>query len=193
MQRKNHVLALLATIMLFGCGQDKKDRLPAKPENLNSVKALIMGKKYTTQKTGFYGTIGVNDERTVNWIDIAEKKRQLAKDSNNLTAQSELEAAERELKFAVQFENDTAASVFSNGTSMPATYVIDNLVDAYGNGKESLKIRLTYADPSFSFGNEPASEMTFTFLVEGADEQSLLLQTPRTINRQPLISLLVSE
>lgn len=193
MQRKNYLIALLATIMLFSCGQDKKDSLPVKPQDLNSVKTLIKGKKYTTQKTGFYGTIAVNDETTVNWIDIAEKKKQLAKNTNNMTAQTELTAAERELKFAVQFVNDTAATVFSNGTSIPATYAVDNIVDDYGNDKESVKIRLTYADPSFSFGNEPASEMTFTFLVVGADEKSLLLQTPRTINRQPLISLLVAE
>ncbi len=193
MQRKNYLIALLATIMLFSCGQDKKDSLPVKPQDLNSVKTLIKGKKYTTQKTGFYGTIAVNDETTVNWIDIAEKKKQLAKNTNNMTAQTELTAAERELKFAVQFVNDTAATVFSNGTSIPATYAVDNIVDDYGNDKESVKIRLTYADPSFSFGNELASEMTFTFLVVGADEKSLLLQTPRTINRQPLISLLVAE
>lgn len=193
MQRKNYLIALLATIMLFSCGQDKKDSLPAKPQDVNSVKTLIKGKKYTTQKTGFYGTIAVNDETTVNWIDIAEKKKQLAKDTNNMTAQTELTAAERELKFAVQFINDTAAKVFLNDESIPATYAVDNIVDDYGNGKESVKIRLTYADPSFSFGNEPASEMTFTFLVVGADEKSLLLQTPRTINRQPLISLLVAE
>lgn len=193
MQRKNYLIALLATIMLFSCGQDKKDSLPVKPQDLNSVKTLIKGKKYTTQKTGFYGTIAVNDETTVNWIDIAEKKKQLAKNTNNMTAQTELTAAESELKFAVQFINDTAAKVFLNDESIPATYAVDNIVDDYGNGKESVKIRLTYADPSFSFGNEPASEMTFTFLVVGADEKSLLLQTPRTINRQPLISLLVAE
>src|SRR5690554_1221097 len=193
MQRKNYLIALLTTIMLFSCGQDKKDSLPVKPQDLNSVKTLIKGKKYTTQKTGFYGTIAVNDETTVNWIDIAEKKKQLAKNTNNMTAQTELTAAERELKFAEQFVNDTAATVFSNGTSIPATYAVDNIVDDYGNDKESVKIRLTYADPSFSFGNELASEMTFTFLVVGADEKSLLLQTPRTINRQPLISLLVAE
>lgn len=192
-QRKNYVIALLTTTMLFSCGQDKKDSLPVKPQDVNSVKVLIKGKKYTTQKTGFYGTIAVNGETTVNWIDIAEKKKQLAKNANNITAQTELTAAERELKFAVQFVNDTAATVFSNDTSIPATYAVDNIVDDYGDGKGGVKIRLTYADPSFSFGNELASEMTFTFLVEGADEKSLLLQTPRTINRQPLISLLVAE
>src|SRR5690606_26827755 len=128
MQRKNYLIALLATIMLFSCGQDKKDSLPAKPQD---VKTLIKGKKYTTQKTGFYETIAVNDETTVSWIDIAEKKKQLAKNTNNMTAQTELTAAERELKFAVQFINDTAAKVFLNDESIPATYAVDNIVDDY--------------------------------------------------------------
>lgn len=193
MNPKNYVIALLATVMLFSCGQDEKESLPAKPQDVNTVKALIKGKKYTTQKTGFYGNITVNDETNVNWIDVAEKEKQLAKDPNAITAETELKAAEREMKFAVQFVNDTVATVFSNDTSIPARYVIDDIVDDYGNGKECVKIRLTYADPSFSFGNEPASEMTFTFVVDGADDKSLLLQTPRTINRQPLISLLVAE
>lgn len=194
MNPKNYAVALLATVMLLSCTENKKEEsLPAKPQDVNSVQTLIKGKKYTTQKIGFYDIIIVDGERDVKWIDIAEKKKQLAKNTNNMTAQTELTAAERELKFAVQFVNDTAATVFSNGTSIPATYAVDNIVDDYGNDKESVKIRLTYADPSFSFGNELASEMTFTFLVVGADEKSLLLQTPRTINRQPLISLLVAE
>src|SRR5690606_42125626 len=110
-------------------------------------------KQNTTQKTDNNGTSAVKHEKKVNGIDIAEKKKQLAKNTNNITAQTELTAAESELKFAVQFINDTAAKVFLNDESIPATYAVDNIVDDYGNGKESVKIRLTYVDPSFSFGN----------------------------------------
>src|SRR5690606_9954694 len=193
MQRKNYLIALLATVMLFSCGQNKKDSLPAKPQDVNSVQALIKGKKYTTQKVGFYSNLTVNEQTDMDWIDIAEKKEQLAKDPNNITAETELKAAEREMKFGVQFVNDTLATVFSNDSNFPATYIIDDVVDDYSKDKESVKLSLRYADPSFAFGNEPAMEMTYTFVVDGADDKSLLLQTPRTINRQPLIILLVAE
>lgn len=193
MNTKKYVSALFATVILFGCVENKKDSLPAKPQDVNSVQALIKGKKYTTQKVGFYSNLTVNEQTDMDWIDIAEKKEQLAKDPNNITAETELKAAEREMKFVLQFVNDTLATVFSNDTRISATYTIDDIVDDYSKDKESVKLRLRYADPSFSFGNEPAMEMTYTFVVDGADDKSLLLQTPRTINRQPLISLLVAE
>lgn len=193
MNTKKYVSALFATVILFGCVENKKDSLPAKPQDVNSVQALIKGKKYTTQKVGFYSNLTVNEQTDMDWIDIAEKKEQLAKDPNNITAETELKAAEREMKFGVQFVNDTLATVFSNDSNFPATYIIDDVVDDYSKDKESVKLRLRYADPSFAFGNEPAMEMTYTFVVDGADDKSLLLQTPRTINRQPLIILLVAE
>lgn len=193
MNTKKYVSALFATVILFGCVENKKDSLPAKPQDVNSVQALIKGKKYTTQKVGFYSNLTVNEQTDMDWIDIAEKKEQLAKDPNNITAETELKAAEREMKFGVQFVNDTLATVFSNDSNFPATYIIDDVVDDYSKDKESVKLRLRYADPSFAFGNEPAMEMTYTFVVDGADDKSLLLQTSRTINRQPLISLLVAE
>ena len=193
MNTKNYISALFATLILFSCVENKKDSLPAKPQDVNSVKTLVKGKKYTTQKAGFYGNLTVNGQTDVDWIDIAEKKEQLAKDPNNFTVETELKAVERETKFAVQFVNDTLATVFSNDANFSATYTIDDIVGEYDEDKKGVKLRLRYADPSFAFSNEPAMEMTYTFVVDGADDKSLLLQTPRTINRRPLIILLQSE
>lgn len=193
MNTKKYVAALFATVILFSCVENKKDSLPPKPQDVNSLKTLVKGKKYSTQKAGFYSNLTVNGQTDMDWIDIAEKKEQLTKDPNNITAETELKAVEREMKFAVQFVNDTLATVFSNDASFPATYTIDDVVDDYSKDKESIKLRLRYADPSFAFGNEPAMEMTYTFVIDGADDKNLLLQTPRTINRQPLIIWLQSE
>lgn len=136
--------------------REQKESLPVKPQDVNSVKTLVKGKKYTTQKAGFYGNLTVNEQTNVDWIDIAEKKEQLAKAPNNFTVETELKAVERETKFGVQFVNDTLATVFSNGASIPAIYTIDDIVDDYSKDKESVKLRLRYADPAFAFGNEPA-------------------------------------
>ena len=189
MNPKKYVIALFATVMLLSCTENKKeDSLPAKPKDVNSVQTLIKGKKYTTQKLGFYDIIIVDGEKGVKWIDIAAKKKE-RKAPNDI----ELKAIEEEMQFGVQFVNDTAATVFVRDTSFAATYVVNDVVGQYDQVKEGIKIRLTYTDPSFSFGGGEPMEMTVTYVVIGADDKRLLVQTPRTIDRKPLISLLKAE
>jgi len=194
MNPKNYAVALLATVMLLSCTENKKEEsLPAKPQDVNSVQTLIKGKKYTTQKIGFYDIIIVDGERDVKWIDVAKKQTQLAKNPDDNFTKMELEPIEEELKFGVQFVNDTAATVFVRDTSFAATYVVNDVVGQYDEVKEGIKIRLTYTDPSFSFGGGEPMEMTVTYVVIGADDKRLLVQTPRAIDRKPLISLLKAE
>src|SRR5690554_323912 len=194
MNPKNYAVALLATVMLLSCTENKKEEsLPAKPQDVNSVQTLIKGKKYTTQKIGFYDIIIVDGERDVKWIDVAKKQTQLAKNPDDNFTKMELEPIEEELKFGVQFVNDTAATVFVRDTSFAATYVVNDVVGQYDEVKEGIKIRLTYTDPSFSFGGGEPMEMTVTYVVISADDKCLLVQTPRAIDRKPLISLLKAE
>lgn len=194
MNPKNYVIAMLATVMLLSCTENKKEEsLPAKPQDVNSVQTLIKGKKYTTQQLGFYDIIIVDGERDVKWIDVAEKQKQLAKNPDDNFVKMELKPIEEELKFGVQFVNDTAATVFVRDTSFAATYVVNDVVGQYDEVKEGIKIRLTYTDPSFSFGGGEPMEMTVTYVVIGADDKRLLVQTPRAIDRKPLISLLKAE
>jgi hypothetical protein len=194
MNLKNYAVALLATVILLSCTENKKEEsLPAKPQDVNSVQTLIKGKKYTTQKIGFYDIIIVDGERDVKWIDVAKKQTQLAKNPDDNFTKMELEPIEEELKFGVQFVNDTAATVFVRDTSFAATYVVNDVVGQYDEVKEGIKIRLTYTDPSFSFGGGEPMEMTVTYVVIGADDKRLLVQTPRAIDRKPLISLLKAE
>lgn len=194
MNPKNYAVALLATVMLLSCTENKKEEsLPAKPQDVNSVQTLIKGKKYTTQKIGFYDIIIVDGERDVKWIDVAKKQTQLAKNPDDNFTKMELEPIEEELKFGVQFVNDTAATVFVRDTRFAATYVVNDVVGQYDEVKEGIKIRLTYTDPSFSFGGGEPMEMTVTYVVIGADDKRLLVQTPRAIDRKPLISLLKAE
>lgn len=194
MTPKKYVIALFATVMLLSCTENKKEEsLPAKPKDVNSVQTLIKGKKYTQQKLGFYDIIIVDGEKGVKWIDVAEKQKQLAKNPDDNFTKMELEPIEEELKFGVQFINDTVATVFVRDTSFAATYVVNDVVGQYDEVKEGIKIRLTYTDPSFSFGGGEPMEMTVTYVVIGADDKRLLVQTPRAIDRKPLISLLKAE
>lgn len=194
MNPKNYAVALLATVMLLSCTENKKEEsLPAKPKDVNSVQTLIKGKKYTTKKLGFYDIIIVDGEKGVKWIDVAEKQKQLTKNPDDNFTKTELEPIEEELKFGVQFVNDTVATVFVRDTNFAATYVVNDVVGQYDEVKEGIKIRLTYTDPSFSFGGGEPMEMTVTYVVIGADDKRLLVQTPRTIDRKPLISLLKAE
>lgn len=194
MTPKKYIIALFTTVMLLSCTENKKEEsLPAKPKDVNSVQTLIKGKKYTTKKLGFYDIIIVDGEKGVKWIDVAEKQKQLAKNPDDNFTKTELEPIEEELKFGVQFVNDTVATVFVRDTNFAATYVVNDVVGQYDEVKEGIKIRLTYTDPSFSFGGGEPMEMTVTYVVIGADDKRLLVQTPRTIDRKPLISLLKAE
>ena len=194
MTPKKYIIALFATVMLLSCTENKKEEsLPAKPKDVNSVQTLIKGKKYTTKKLGFYDIIFVDGEKGVKWIDVAEKQKPLAKNPDDNFTKMELEPIEEELKFGVQFVNDTAATVFVRDTSFAASYVVNDGVGQYDEVKEGIKIRLTYTDPSFSFGGGEPMEMTVTYVVIGADDKRLLVQTPRSIDRKPLISLLKAE
>lgn len=127
-----------------------------------------------------YGSLTVNDKTEVAWIDIKAETDKTTK-----------EAAEEEQKFAIHFLNDTAATVFKKDTSFAATYSVDDIAEDNDKEKGSIKLRLKYADPGFSFGGSlDILTVTYTFFIRGIDEKSVLLELPKSINRRPLISLL---
>ena len=53
-----------------------------------------------------------------------------------------------------------------------------------------IRIRCSYTDPKFTFGNAAPMEMTFSYLVKGIGDNQLLLELPRDINRRKLIALM---
>jgi hypothetical protein len=169
----------LVCIVLVSCSPDIA-ALPDKPASVDHVKRIASGKKFATTKTGFYGSLTINDKTEIEWIDA-----KIEKDKTTI------ESAQDELKFSVHFLNDSAATVVTKDSTYAAKYVVDDNAEEEA-GKEGVKLRLTYKDPSFSFGGM-LSDVTYTFVVKGIDDKRLLLQLPRSINRKPLVSMLESQ
>ncbi len=177
---KKIVLAL-TTLALFSCGNGDM-KIPDPPTDTAAVKALLTGKTFIAQKTGFWGVLTVNDKKEVTWIDPKSETEKFS-----VAAAEELNG-----KFSLQFVNDTTVNIISKATTTTGTYAVDDKVDEYDKGVEGIKLRLTYVDTSmsFGFGNSSPMNMTYTYFVKGVDKNELLLQMPREINRRPLVALL---
>lgn len=176
------ILPLLSLSLVFiSCTDKGMETLPARPADVAAAKAFVKGKKFSTEKTGFFGNLAINDKTEMEWIDIKTEKEKYAKD-----------AAETQKHFALQFINDTAVTVFKKDTSFTATYLIDNKAEEDDEeNKQSIKLRISYPDPEFSFAGMEASVVTYTYIMLGAEKDKLLLQLPQSVNRRNLVSLLL--
>lgn len=173
-------IALSVLTLLAACSDKGMETLPAKPADVAAAKAFVKGKKFSTEKTGFFGNLTINDKTEMEWIDIKTEKEKYAKD-----------AAETQKYFALQFINDTSVTVFKKDTSFTAAYAIDNEAGEYDEEKQGIKLRLSYADPEFSFEGMQTSLVTYTYIMLGAEKDKLLLQLPQSVNRRKLVSLLL--
>ncbi len=173
------MITLFLIIQIVAC-TTAAEKLPPAPAGVEAVKNLIKEKKFVVSKAGFYSGITINEKREINWIDIVTEKEEFTR-----------KAAEELKQFSLQFVNDTAMVIESNGATFEGVYTVDDMVDEFDKGQEGIKIRLKYIDPQMTFGASGTPvEMTYTYHVKGAGEEQLLLQFPREINRQPLIVLL---
>ena len=107
------------------------------------------------------------------------------KENNKITKDATAEA----LDLSLQFINDTAATVFKKGQSFPATFFIDEVTGEQEDETPGIKLHISFIDPDFSFGND-LSKITYTYHVLGLDGKKIMLETPRSINRQKLITLM---
>ncbi|TXH24705.1 MAG: hypothetical protein E6Q96_09995 [Cyclobacteriaceae bacterium] len=175
--KKVVALTVLSLSMLFTACGPTAEKLPAAPADVASVSALVKGKKFVVTKAGLISPLSSPDNTlSIQWIDAT------------VAGDFEKQAEEELKKFSIQFLNDTSVVVLNGDKQFEGTYSIDNIMDEY-DSEEGIKIRLTYVDPEMSFGSEPM-EATYTYPVKGAGDNKLLLQFPRSINRQPVVGLL---
>ena len=174
-------LIISVFIVFMACNGKSGETIPGRPANAVEVRKLIIGKKYTTQKTGFFGNLTINDKTEMEWIDAGTEREKYAK-----------EAAIEQKKFQLQFLTDSTLTLYKKDTSFSASYKLDEEVGEYDEEQQGVKLRISYVDPEFKFGGE-GSEITFTYVVLGAEGKKLLLQLPQSVNRRKLISLLSAE
>ncbi len=171
---------LALSFLVISCSSGTKEipTLPPPPASVKAVADYIKSNYYDVLKAGFYSNLSINDKREIEWVDTAKEENSVIKKS-----------VRDELLLRLQFGEDSTMSVHKKDTSYAATYKIDDVRDEKEEGQPGIKLRISYRDPSFSFGNETPL-VTYTWVILGMNEKYLLLQTPQTINQKKLISLL---
>ncbi|MGB4844336.1 MAG: hypothetical protein WBP16_07715 [Ferruginibacter sp.] len=177
--KKGIINLTLLTFVLIAAGcSEKKDTVPVAPANSKAVLDFIKGKKLVTKSIGLYDNFIVNGVKEVKWMDVAKEKNDMIK-----------EVVTEEMSLSLQFINDTAVTVLKNGKTYNGTYRVDDKTDGDLDEKAGIKLKLTYNDPDAGFGMG-LTELTYSYPVLGIDEKRIMLETPRSVNRQNLIALL---
>lgn len=178
MKKMIGITSLFAAAMaLFACSQKKETNLPV-PANEKAVYDFVQGKKLTVQSVGFYDNLSFNDVKEVKWLDIQKEENTMI-----------VEVATEEMSLGMHFINDTAVTVSKKGKEFAGTYKIITTTEPKDEEPAGIQLKLSYADPESGFGGE-LMNVTYTYIVLGLDNKKLLLQMPRTINRQNLLALM---
>jgi hypothetical protein len=151
-----------------------QNALPEAPASVKAVKDEVKGKKYKVGKAGTHSLISTDKE--IQWL---EPKKEDA---------FEKEIADESKSLQLDFMNDTLVTVLVKDKTYKGTYAVDDIVKE--DEKPGIKIRISYVDEEFKFGDGPASLVTYTYIVEGISDKSLLLETPRSMNRRKIVVLM---
>lgn len=167
----------LAAVLFAGCGDPGTKALPPAPASVAQTLAWLQGRTLTVQKAGFYGSLTVNDNTEINWIDTSAQAEPLIKETM------------RELgSWSLKLGADSAVVVNNKGASYQGRYKVDD--QPQEEEKPGIRLRVTYVDPTFSFGGSEPMEVTYTYMIKGIDAKELLLELPREINRKKLLGLM---
>ncbi|MFT3674847.1 MAG: hypothetical protein QM781_03015 [Chitinophagaceae bacterium] len=167
----------LAAVFLSGCSNSAEKTLPPAPASVAQTLAWLQGRTLTLQKAGFYGALTVNNNTEINWIDTSAQAEPLIRETV------------RELgSWSMRLGTDSTIVVNSKGASYQGHYKVDD--QPQEEEKPGIRLRVTYVDPTFSFGGSEPMEVTYTYVVKGIDAKELLLELPREINRKRLLGLM---
>jgi len=174
---KTILCLILSGILFVACSNSEKHTPPPAPVSVAQTQAWLQGRTLTVQKAGFYGALTVNNNTEINWIDTTVQAEPLIKETV------------RELgNWSLRLGTDSTVVVNSKDASYQGHYRID---DQPQEGETpGIRLRVTYADPTFSFGGSEPLEVTYTYIVKGIDAKELLLELPREINRKRLLGLM---
>jgi hypothetical protein len=173
----NKILCVAATIIIFSAcssGDSKKGGLPEKPASVKTVQDGVKGKKYITERVGTHGVF--SNDSSIQWLEPKKEDK------------FEQEIVNESKTFQLTFVSDTSVTVMMKDKTHNGTYAINDIVNE--NEKLGIKLRISYVDEEFKFGDGPASKVTYTYLVEGINEKSLLLETPRSMNNRTIVLLM---
>jgi hypothetical protein len=169
------LIAAITIVALNSCSSEtNKNSLPEAPASIKAVKDEVKGKKYKAEKAGTHSVF--ENDKQIKWLEPKKEddfEKKIADESKSLQ---------------FDFVNDTAVTVIAKGKTYTGTYAADDIVKE--DEKPGIKLRISYVDEEFKFGDGPASMVTYTYLVEGISNKSILLETPRSMNRQKIVVLM---
>ncbi|MBL7740413.1 MAG: hypothetical protein JNK14_14445 [Chitinophagaceae bacterium] len=148
--------------------------LPGAPVSVKAVQDEVKGKRYKAEKAGTHSPF--KDDKTIEWLEPkAEDKfeKGIADDSKTLQ---------------LEFFNDTSVTVNYKSKSYTGTYVVDEVTGE--EERPGIKLRVSYIDEEFKLGDGPATKVTYTYIVDGLNDKSLLLETPRSMNNRKIVVLM---
>lgn len=163
--------AILFTSLLVSCNQvdsaKKELAIPQPPPSPGAAKTAIKNKKYNVEEVGTLDLLNEYDWTT-------------ASDTSKFYSDY---IAERKA-FALSFANDSVVTVTDEKKNFAATY------DLQKDTGCALLLDIHYLDSSFSFNPGEATMMTLSYKIHGLNNQYLLLETPRELNRRKVVLLM---
>jgi hypothetical protein len=176
------LLCLLCTVLFFSCNTSKTKKesvdIPAAPTGVDAVAQTLKGKNYSVLQVATISNFEMNKDNPYDWMD--GKKDTTAFSRNYVTER---------MKLKLNFVNDTTVSFTDEDKLTEAKYKLDTLIG--DEEKPGIKLRISYLDSSITFPSftEPRL-MTYTYRVLGINNESLLLETPRSFNNRKIAVLM---
>jgi hypothetical protein len=175
MQKKYFFVPVVCIVILYSCiSKTNSDILPQPPASVKAVLDELKGKKYQAEKAGTHSVF--ENDKEIEWLNPKKED------------EFEKKIADEAKTLRLDFVNDTAVTVTVKDKTYSGTYKADNEVKE--DEKPGIKLRISYIDEEFKFGDGPATEVTYTYLVEGISDKNLLLETPGSMNRRKIVVLM---
>jgi hypothetical protein len=176
MQRSFLPVVIFIVVNMNSCSsnESRQNLLPAAPSSIKAVLQEVKGKKYKADKAGTHSLIPTDKE--IEWLEPKKEddfQKKIVDESKSLE---------------LNFINDTSIIVIVKDKMYTGTYSADTVTKE--NEKPGIKLRISYADEEFRFGDTPASTVTFTYTIEGINDNSLLLETARSMNERKIVVLM---
>jgi hypothetical protein len=176
MQKKYFFTTMLISMILQACvSKTNSISLPQPPTSVKAVLDELKGKKYQAEKAGTHSVF--ENDKEIEWLNPKKED------------EFEKKITDEAKTLRLDFVNDTAVTVTAKDKTYSGTYKADDEVKE--DEKPGVKHRICYIiDEEFKLGDGPATEVTYTYLVEGISGKNLLLETPRSMNRRKIVVLM---
>jgi hypothetical protein len=175
MQKLSVLTAVLAFVFVCSCSSKTgTNALPAAPASVKAVLDGLKGNKYKTEKAGTHSVF--ENDKSIEWLEPKKEDK------------FETQIVDEAKTLMLDFVNDTSVIVTYKDKKNTGTYKADDT--AKEDEKPGIKLRISYVDEEFKFGDGPASMVTYTYIVEGISDKNLLLETPRSMNNRKIVVLM---